>query len=118
MDDQLWEFSLELDHPTCEIVARHLLSIEKRTGLARTSATTTDDDDLLVFLDLIHLQWDEMEGDIASCRNMDFSIFSSSTDIDEVYRFWRLSRREASSWGVRVSMGEKIERWKSGKVEM
>ncbi len=84
MNDQLREFGFKYIHSTREIGTRDLLSIEKGTGLSRTSTTSADEDNLLGRIDFIHPEWQEMEGNI-SCRwNMYVCIFSSPTDIDEV----------------------------------
>ena len=123
MDDQLWEFSLELDHPASEIVTLDLLSIQEGTGLTRTSTTSTDDDDLLIPIHFIHPERQEMEGDIMSLRNVNFRIFVGSTDIDEVdcvgsfFEKYREFARSESEHGRKNRKVEKVERKKGGKVE-
>jgi len=82
------EGRFEITHPTYEIIGFNTVFLSKHTGLTRSSTASADEDDLLGFIDFAHAHREYMEGDIASFRDMDFSIFACSSDIDEVDFFW------------------------------
>ena len=89
VDDSSRKIRFESIHSSREVVCLDSFGFCESTPLTRASSASADEDHLLSFIDLAHPQWEEMERDISCCRNIDFTIFIRSPDIDEVDFFRR-----------------------------
>ncbi len=85
MNDFFWKFFFKIIHSSDEIVGGDTLWFSKKCGLTTASTRTTDKNNLLLFIKFGDSQRKEMKWNIFCFRDMHLSIFSSTTDIDELY---------------------------------
>jgi hypothetical protein len=83
------EFLFEVDHTSDQIVCCDSLLEYIFASLTRSSTTFTDEYDLLRLIEFRYLEWECREWDEANSRDRDFSVFTYSSDIDEIDFFRR-----------------------------
>ncbi len=99
VDDSSRKIRFESIHSSREVVCLDSFGFCERAGLWWSSTRSADEDHLFCLIDFIHPEWEEMEWDIACRRDMDFCIFSCSSDIDEIYFFWRFVEKGSEFFG-------------------
>ncbi len=116
VDDLCWEFGFESIHPSCEIVCFDSFGFCERAGLWRSTTRSADEDYLLRLIHLIHPKREKVKGDISCCRDIDFCIFSRSSDINKVDFFWRFLEEGSEFLGwesEHVSRTRWVTKWVS-----
>lgn len=83
-----WEFVLELVHPAVEVESVDTLAFSEHRRLGRSSTTSTDEDNLLALIELVHLERKEVQWEIASWWDAQLFELTSSTDINDIDSIW------------------------------